>query len=140
MSLSETQQASIREWVQAGASISDVQKRIQSDFDLRMTFMDVRMLLLDLDAELQEEEKVVVEPKVEAKAAGGVSVEVDRLVQPGALASGDVSFSDGVTAKWMLGQDGRLALEASKEGYQPIQEDVQEFQNQLREKLKHMGM
>jgi hypothetical protein len=70
---------------------------------------------------------------------GGVKVEVDRLVRPGAVVSGSVTFSDGMTAKWALDQLGRLVLDASKKGYQPPASDVQAFQQELSAQLQRQG-
>ena len=70
---------------------------------------------------------------------GKVSVTSDRVVRAGAVASGDVTFSDGTRAKWLLDQMGRLALDGAKPGYRPPAQDVQEFQLQLRSLLQTRG-
>jgi hypothetical protein len=62
---------------------------------------------------------------------GGVQVTLDRVVRPGAVASGTVSFSDGVSGKWGLDQYGRLMLDLGRKGYQPSAPDVQAFQREL---------
>ena len=54
MNLSDTQIQAVRQWLSEGASISDVQKRLSETFDVNMTYMDVRFLLDDIDAELQD--------------------------------------------------------------------------------------
>ncbi|HVT72203.1 MAG TPA: hypothetical protein VHD61_03645 [Lacunisphaera sp.] len=72
-------------------------------------------------------------------APGGVTVDLDRIVRPGAVVSGSVTFSDGVTAKWALDQYGRLMLDSSPKGYQPTQADVQAFQLQLQKQLQRHG-
>ena len=40
----------------------------------------------------------------------GVTVEVDKVIQPGAVVSGNATMPDGVTLKWYLDQMGRLGL------------------------------
>lgn len=75
----------------------------------------------------------------EAAGAGPVKVEVDRIVRPGAVASGTVSFSDGVSGKWALDQYGRLMLETGRKGYQPPASDVQAFQRELSLQLQRQG-
>ena len=65
------------------------------------------------------------------KKAGSVSVSMSRIQRPGAVASGDVVFSDGEKAEWIVDQLGRLSLVAKTEGYKPSQEDIAEFQMQL---------
>lgn len=67
---------------------------------------------------------------------GSVKVDLDRIVRAGAMASGTVTFSDGVTGSWYLDRFGRLGLtKVSKPGYQPSRADLEEFQIALQEKL-----
>jgi hypothetical protein len=70
---------------------------------------------------------------------GGVVLDLDRIVRPGAVVSGNVTFSDGVAGKWALDQHGRLMLETPQKGYQPSPADVQSFQRQLQEQLQRQG-
>jgi len=75
----------------------------------------------------------------EAPGASKVTVEVDRIVRPGAVVSGTVSFSDGVKGKWALDQLGRLMLDTGTPGYQPSAPDVQAFQRELTRQLQRHG-
>ena len=75
----------------------------------------------------------------EGLIGGNVSVSLDRVVRAGAVASGDVTFSDGTRAKWMLDQMGRLALDGVPAGYRPPSQDIQAFQQQLRTQLQTRG-
>jgi hypothetical protein len=70
---------------------------------------------------------------------GAVKIEIDRLVRPGAMVSGSVTFSDGVSGKWALDQYGRLMLDTGKAGYQPSAPDVQAFQRELSAQLQRHG-
>ncbi len=72
-------------------------------------------------------------------AAGNVKVEVDRIVRPGAVVSGSVTFSDGMAGKWAMDQYGRLMLEMGRKGYQPSAADVQVFQRELSRALQRHG-
>ena len=69
---------------------------------------------------------------------GGVKVDVDRIVRPGAVVSGSVTFSDGKGAKWALDQMGRLMLDGGA-GYKPSQADVASFQQELSAQLQRHG-
>ena len=71
--------------------------------------------------------------------AGSVSVDLDRIVRPGFMVSGSVTFSDGVSGKWALDQMGRLMLETPQKGYQPNPADVQAFQRELQAQLAKQG-
>lgn len=74
-------------------------------------------------------------------AAGGVSVDVDAVTLiPGALASGTVTFSDGVTGKWVVDQYGRPGFtEVSQPGYRPKPGDAQAFMQKLSQALQQRG-
>ncbi|HUJ42511.1 MAG TPA: hypothetical protein VLW52_02780 [Opitutaceae bacterium] len=72
-------------------------------------------------------------------AAGNVKVDLDRVVRPGAIVSGTVTFSDGVNGKWAMDQYGRLMLDMGKKGYQPSADDVQAFQQTLSRQLQRHG-
>ena len=71
--------------------------------------------------------------------AGSVAVDLDRIVRPGFMVSGSVTFSDGVSGKWALDQQGRLLLETPQKGYQPSPPDVQAFQRELQMQLQKQG-
>lgn len=71
--------------------------------------------------------------------ASSVKVDIDRIVRPGAVVSGSVTFSDGVSGKWALDQYGRLMLETGQKGYQPPASDVQAFQRELSSQLQRQG-
>ncbi|MFT3828946.1 MAG: hypothetical protein QM691_04480 [Opitutaceae bacterium] len=86
----------------------------------------------DLPAELPPEEPVPA-------GLSNVKVEVDRLTRPGSLVSGNVTFSDGVTAKWGMDQYGRLMLDAANKAYKPSQADIQAFQAELGAQLQRLG-
>lgn len=146
MELNQEQQQALSQWVEAGAGLSDLQQKLGSEFDLRMTYMDVRFLLIDLGLELKETQEEPEEDDPDAVQEpewvddAGVKVDVDRVVQPGALVSGDVTFTDGVSAKWTLDQTGRLGLDAGDPDYRPSEEDVKAFQQELRSALERQGL
>ena len=145
------QKVEIAQWVADGMGLSEVQKKINQEFGVVMTYMDVRFLVDDLDLTLvdKEEEKPKVEENDTSDAVtadevdastGGVSVEVDPVTPPGAMASGSVTFSDGQLKKWTLDQFGRLGLSGGDDEYKPSDEDVMEFQKQLEANLRGKGL
>lgn len=75
------------------------------------------------------------------EGAAGVTVEVDKVtLNPGALASGSVTFSDGVTAKWIVDNYGRPGFtEVSKPGYRPKPAEAQAFMQELSLQLQKRG-
>ena len=144
MTLSEDQKAAVAAWVNEGLSLSDIQKRIEGSFAVRMTYMDVRFLVDDLDLEVKASGPKFDTPKVAAPdehpADGQVSVTIDKVARPDALASGQVRFSDGNSATWTIDQMGRLGLNPAKPGYKPSQEDLMEFQTALQDAARKAGL
>jgi len=162
MNLDDQQRKTVAAWIQEGLKLSEIQNRISSELKLRMTYMEVRLLVDDLkltpkDVEVPKlaasplarpettGENVTPAPGAAPEAApatlpaGNVSVVVDQLAKPGALVSGKVTFSDGKKAEWYLDQTGRLGLVAQEQGYRPSTPDVQQFQLALETELSKLG-
>ena len=168
MELTSEQKRIVADWVAKGDSLSDVQKKLESEFKIKLTYMDVRFLVDDLGAKLKDKEPAkkavpqdlqapgVMGPGAEeepgdagndlvelepppGKAGGRATVEVDRITKPGSVVSGSVTFGDGVKASWMVDMYGRLALSADKPGYRPGAEDVRAFQEALGKELRKRG-
>jgi len=170
MKLTPEQQQAVASWVAAGDNLSIVQKKLAEEFGLSMTYMDVRFLVDDLeltlkdatpkadasdvskaapppppvpaDDDLPPEDDLEDLPPEDSDAGGSVSVSVDSMtLHPGAMASGTVRFSDGVTGKWVIDNYGRPGFtEISKEGYRPSPGDAQAFMQQLSQALQSRGM
>jgi hypothetical protein len=165
MSLDEAQRNRVAEWIRQGLKLSEIQNRLSSELGVRLTYMEVRMLVDDLKLVPRDIEppKPVQSPLVAvgakapdsgqgagaspaarpapptAPAGAGVSVSVDQLTRPGALVSGKVTFSDGNRADWYLDQTGRLGLVPQQAGYRPPAQDVQQFQMALETELGKLG-
>ncbi|MGA1129787.1 MAG: hypothetical protein ACO3XN_06945, partial [Chthoniobacterales bacterium] len=56
MDLTDEHKKAVAAWIAAGASLSDVQKRLKDELQLAMTYMDVRFLVDDLKLQIKEEE------------------------------------------------------------------------------------
>ena len=96
----------------------------------------------DADAELEGEPPL--EDELDAlppEGASNVSVSVDKVTLiPGAIASGTVTFSDGVTGKWVVDQYGRPGFtEVSQPGYRPAPADAQAFMQELSLAMQQRG-
>jgi len=163
MNLNESQKQAVASWVAEGQKLSEIQNRLVSEFDARLTYMEVRFLVDDLKLKLTDPEPpkiptpapaptqpaapttdVASEPALanepSAPASGKVSVSVDQLTRPGALVSGKVKFSDGASADWYLDQNGRLGVVPQQQGYKPSAPDVQEFQIALEREMVKLGL
>jgi hypothetical protein len=162
MDLNDAQKAAVRKWAQDGCGLSEIQQRLSKEFGLSLTYMDVRFLVIDLGISVRDRKSppsaartpvataANAQPDTDAEAfteedaapfggTASVRVEVDRVTKAGSLVSGKVTFSDGVTATWMLDQLGRLGIGASRRGYTPSQADIGAFQAELRKALETRG-
>tara|TARA_Y100001978_G_scaffold192550_1_gene197740 strand:- start:230 stop:895 length:666 start_codon:yes stop_codon:yes gene_type:complete len=72
----------------------------------------------------------------EPSGVGDVSISVSPVTKPGMMASGSVTFSDGVTCDWYLDQFGRPGLVPPAEGYRPPEADMSVFGQKLQEALQ----
>jgi hypothetical protein len=147
MNLDDTQRKKVAAWIEEGLKLSDIQKRLEIDLGLKLTYLEVRLLVDDLKLKPKDPPpppKPTVKPEdafpPPPAIPGKVSVTVDQLARPGALVSGKVKFSDGKSAEWVLDQAGRLGLVPSEKGYKPPAADVQEFQIALQQELQKLGM
>lgn len=146
--------------------LSEIQSRLADVLGLRLTYMEVKMLVSDLQvlpkdqpetkppaplpvppkapADTASQPKLAPMPEAEEAVADApvsrVSVTADEIARPGTIVSGSVTFSDGEKAGWYLDQMGRLGLMPKKQGYRPNAADVQEFQASLEQILARMGM
>lgn len=160
MKLDETQRSKVAAWIAEGLKLAEIQKRLDSELGLRLTYIDVRFLVDDLKLTPKDPEPPkpptpmpVAEvnktslpsaapspaPPLPPAAGGTVSVIVDQIARPGTLASGKVIFSDGNKADWHLDQTGRLGLVTQVAGYRPAAGDVQQFQAALEAELSKLG-
>lgn len=160
MELSDSQKGVISGWVADGLKLGDIQRRLGEAFGISLTYMETRFLLDDLNLDLISQPKTVdsdlsqaVHGELEgarkreesedfsdaAPERGKVKVSLHRINRPGAVAGGKVTFSDGNAAEWALDQIGRLVLNAEKDGYQPTEGDLEEFQRELSALLQNRG-
>lgn len=152
MNLSSEQKDQLKSWLDKGLSLAEVYKKVTDEWNLHMTYMELRFLIDDLGLNFTAPKATTSAVDADAKEAhhpqhpeepelmhSNVSVSVDKVVRPGALASGSVTFSDGVKAAWQLDQMGRIGLIPSKDGYKPSQEDIQDFQVALQDAMHKSG-
>ncbi len=161
MELSNSQKEVLSGWVAEGLKLSEIQRRLNETFGISITYMETRFLLDDLNLDLISQPKPVdsdlsqpAQGELEAvgqpderdgfiaaeTGRGKVRVSLHPINRPGAVAGGEVTFSDGKTAEWALDQIGRLVLNAEEEGYQPTEEDLEAFQKELSALLQNRGL
>ena len=141
----------------AGMSLTAIQDALSAQ-GVKIRFMELRLLAAEIESVLEkkEAEKAAAAPAPEekkaeeapasapaepaspapdgaAKVRGATTVSVSPIQRPGFAMSGSVSFGSGVTADWYVDQTGRLGLDNASG--QPDEQDIQEFQIELRKAL-----
>jgi hypothetical protein len=167
MSLTDEQKKQVASWIETGAKPADVQSRLESEFGLRVTYMEVRFLIDDLKVMPKDPAPAVTENVEEHNSAATaevpgvpgaeapvedmpfpsdsdtlpskVAVKVDSITRPGAMVSGSATMSDGKKVDWYLDQYGRLGMVPPEPGYRPAQSDLVEFQAALEKELMKQG-
>jgi hypothetical protein len=169
MNLNDAQKQTVAGWIAEGLKLSDIQKRLMTDYGQNLTYMEVRLLVDDLklmpkDPPPKVEKTISTTPVSPAgdlapqpglgqpaptpslplpgeslAGNGKVSVVVDVVAKPGSLVSGSATFSDGQSATWYLDQMGRLGIAAKQPGYKPSPADLQTFQQVLEAELSKIG-
>jgi len=147
MQLTDEQKSTIRAWIEEGADLSAIQKRLKEELGISITYLETRLLADDLKLTLKEKEEPAPSPlapdpaeALPASPPGKVSVRIDQITRPGAIVSGGVTFSDGQKAMWYLDQMGRLALDPETPGYRPSQDDIRSFQVELESAARSQGL
>src|SRR5688572_10646172 len=56
MNLDEAQRQQVAKWIEEGLKLSEIQTKLASEFDLRMTYMEVRFLIDDLQLKPKDKE------------------------------------------------------------------------------------
>jgi hypothetical protein len=162
MELNQEQKTQVAAWIEEGHKLAQIQEKILALWNIRLTYMEARMLVDDLKllpkdpppppAEKSETQASADAPDALESArgevpagedagapAGGVSVTVDTLARPGAMVSGRGTFSDGNQVVWQLDQFGRFAMSGPSPGYRPPEAEWREFQILLDKELSRMG-
>jgi len=151
--LTEDQVATIKGWAEEGDQLADIQKRMEDELDVRLTYMDTRFLILDLGIELKSEEEDEDEDEEDKEAevdpsmdelteddleimpppgqGGPVRVTVDEITRPGVMANGRVTFPDGQEGTWYVDEMQRLGIDPDTAGYRPSEPDLMAFQQEL---------
>ena len=140
-----------------GLSLTAIQDALSAQ-GVKIRFMELRLLAAEIESVLakKEAEKAAAEAPAPApedkkteetpaapaetpapaggeKVRGTTTVTVSPIQRPGFAMSGSVSFGSGVTADWYVDQTGRLGLDNASG--QPDEQDIQEFQIELRKAL-----
>ncbi len=157
--LTPQQRQLVEQWAAEGANLNQIQDRLRSECDTTLTYMETRLLIMELGVKLQDKPREVEKPAPEPVApaadgaeavadealapdgtrGGALKISVDEVPPAGAIISGRVTFSDDVTVQWFMDQQGRFGMRGPAPGYQPPAADIPAFQAELDSILQQSG-
>lgn len=157
--LNPQQRQLVEQWAAEGASLNQIQDRLRTECSITLTYMETRLLSMELGVKIQDKPREAPPPPPEEKPAapaadvaaedefaeapatddsdatppgsGELKVTVDEIPPAGALISGKATFSDGNTIQWFMDQMGRFGMRGPTPGYQPPPADIPAFQREL---------
>ena len=159
--LTDSQISTIKQWAADGSQLSDIQKQMEEEMEIKLTYMDVRFLVLDLEVTIRNIEEEEAAKKAEEEALlpeeapeveldkGHEELTVDDLeILPPATANNSVTVTLDTIAKPGLMASGRVTFSDGNGGswyiddrglgidpddinYQPERSDVEAFQLEL---------
>ena len=137
----------IKNELNSGTSLSNIQRLLDEEYDVNMTYLDLRMIASELNVNWEKQEaKKPVTPSMadetisaeestekQQQPSTGTQVTVDKVTRPDALMSGTVKFKSGASGKWFVDHAQQLGLAPDSGSSKPTQEDIIEFQKELQQ-------
>lgn len=136
----------IQKYFEEGLSETEILQALKADHNEVITYMELQMILADLDDLLASDSEAVDDlnaekakhaAKLDKKraASGATSVTIDPSPVAGAVLSGSANLASGATINWALQGTGQLGLLPGGEG-EPTEEDMGEFQRALQAEIQ----
>ena len=89
--------------------------------------------------EPMDEEEPAADAGASGELRGKTTVEISKVVRPGAMLSGSVKFGSGASAEWYIDQYGRAGLIPAPGSKKPDRKDMMEFQRELQKAAMQRG-
>jgi len=155
----------VAQLLKEGRKLSEIQDFLRKEKGDSITYMELRMLLAEMEAKLPDQPSSQFTalkaspitapatapgqpkkgkppaapggtPPPAAGKRGRTMVAIDEAPPPGAMLSGRVNFGSGAKAYWAMDDTGRIGLDPELGTGRPDQQDMQEFQQELRKLLE----
>jgi len=151
-SLSEDQVSQIHAWAEEGDDLAALQKKINEELEVKVTYMETRFLVDDLKVEIKSPEpepEPDSEETVEDELAGtlplqgdpnAVTVSIAKVQRPGTMISGTAMFGGVETVEWWMDNMGQLGMSPSNPEFKPTQQQQQAFQMELQAAASREGL
>lgn len=113
--LTAEQEQAVRTWAQEGAGLSEIQTRLAEEFDIHLSYMDTRFLVMDINASIKDKEvpapKQPEPPAREEAPTSGVVHDIDAESESGVASEMGASMPMGGAQPV---EEGELTIELSR--------------------------
>lgn len=113
--LTPEQEQAVRTWAQEGAGLSEIQTRLAEEFDIHLSYMDTRFLVMDINASIKDKEvpapkqPVPPAPVREEAPASGVVHDIDAESESGVASEAEMPMGGAKPV-----EEGELSVELSR--------------------------
>lgn len=145
-------------WVEEGLDLNAIQKRLNDECDLRLTFMDTRFLILDLGLEIKSPEKKPTPAATDTAAMaattspaaatlanteledtlpnGNLELSLDDVIPEGMAVTGKVKFPSGAHGSWFMDNQYRIGIDPAPASPEPTEKDMTIFEREIERFLR----
>ncbi|MBQ2281762.1 MAG: hypothetical protein II332_03235 [Kiritimatiellae bacterium] len=111
--LTAEQEHAVRTWAQEGAGLSEIQSRLAEEFDIHMSYMETRFLVMDINASIKDKEvpapKQPAAPAREEAPASGVVHDIDAESESGVASEAELPMGGAKPV-----EEGEVSVEISR--------------------------
>ncbi len=101
MELNDDQKRAVQSWVEAGLGLSEIQKKLTSEFGFTLTYMEVRLLILDLGLTVKDRRPthsvLTSPPNVTAAEGQSASASEESAWEPEEESEGEDDLGKGTS-------------------------------------------
>jgi hypothetical protein len=127
--------------------LGDIQTLLEKEHKIRLSYFELRMIAAGLEqVNWQKQDPVkpdpakIPPPEAAAKTAiDKAQVTVSKVIRPGAMMSGEVTFKSGNRAEWWIDTQGRPGLNPLPGSDKPDKDDVNDFIVELQQVIARSG-
>jgi hypothetical protein len=133
--------------INEGMRLADIQTLLEKEHKIRLSYFELRLIAAGLEqVNWQKQDPAKPDPakapkpeEVAKATLDKAQVTVSKVIRPGAMMSGEVTFKSGNRAEWWIDTQGRPGLNPLPGSEKPSKEDVNDFIVELQQMIARSG-
>ena len=141
----------VAEKLNDGLKLNEIQKLLEDEHDVRMTYLDLRMLAAEVEVDWTKQDPPPPEPADEddepdieeaelVEPPSQVKVTVSKIARTDAAISGNYECPSGARGEWIVDHYGRPGMIPVEGTPKPTEDEMKQFQEALVSQLQSGGM